>query len=89
MVLVTCISLESSSFKKSELYLLFYFCSKISLPFFFFFGVPLGFRDLRSTVKDGTGAPAVKAPSPSHQTTREVPRIYFYPHFTVEELKAR
>ena len=40
--------------------------------------MPHALRDLSSPTKDGTRAPAVKALSPNHWTTREFPPLTFY-----------
>ena len=47
--------------------------SGIPQLFFFFFAAPPGLQDLSSLTKDRTQAPAVKAWSPNHWTTREFP----------------
>ena len=43
--------------------------------FFFFWAVPHGLRDLSSPTRDQTRALAVRAQSPNHWTTMEVPRF--------------
>ena len=42
--------------------------------------MPSGLRDLSSPTRDQTQAPAVKALSPNHWTTREFPVSYFRFH---------
>ena len=44
---------------------------------FFFFAMPRGLWDLSSPTRDRTQAPAVKAPSPNHWTTREFLKAVF------------
>ena len=43
------------------------------LPGFFFFATPHSLQDLSSLTRDGTLVLAVKALSPNHWTTRELP----------------